>query len=577
MKNSIFVKIFLNFFFIIFLLAALVFAFSFNTIKKHYIGTLISDLKHLAITLSPDVLPFIEKGDFNKLDRFVKSLGKKIDTRITIIAADGTVLADSKKNPSLMENHRNRPEIIETNKKGFGSSIRFSTTMKKEMLYVVIPLKNQNKTVAYVRVSLYLRDINKLLGNLKQRLFVIVLIISFFALIFAFLVSRNLSKPIIELAKETRKVSMGNFNVNVDLERKDEIGLLAKSFVEMTKKLKELFDNIKFKQEELSNIISSLSESLLVLDNKGKILLVNKSFEFIFGENQVGKNIYEVLRNHSFLKLIEEARGAGSVYGEIEIKGKFFFCSISFVKKKMEFVVILRDITEFKKLEKIKKDFVINASHELRTPLTAIKGYIETLEEEVSEDGKLFLEVVKNNTERLINIINDLLILAEIEEKGIIEDLFEVDLKILLQNVLFLFKQKAEKKGLKLLFNPDGNEKALIYGDAFKLEQLFVNLVDNAVKYTDKGEIKISLEKQVNGFLVKVADTGIGIPPSSIERIFERFYVVDKSRSKKMGGTGLGLSIVKHIVLLHNGTINVKSSKKNGTVFEVFLPFNTEN
>ncbi len=577
MKNSIFVKIFLNFFFIIVLLAALVFAFSFNIIKKHYIEILISDLKHLGITLSIDILPFVENGDFNKLDRFVKSLGKKIDTRITIIAVDGTVLADSKKNPSLLENHRNRPEIIEAKEKGFGSSIRFSTTMKKEMLYVVIPLKNQNKTVAYIRVSLYLRDINKLLGNLKQRLFIILLIISFFALIFAFLVSKNLSKPIIELAKETRKVSIGNFNVNVDLERKDEIGLLAKSFVEMTKKLKELFDNIKFKQEELSNIISSLSESLLVLDDNGKILLVNKSFEFIFGENQVGKNIYEVLRNHSFLKLIEEAKSAGSVYGEIEIKEKFFFCSISFVKKKMEFVVILRDITEFKKLEKIKKDFVINASHELRTPLTAIKGYIETLEEEVSEDGKLFLEVVKNNTERLINIINDLLILAEIEEKGIKKDFFEVDLKILLQNVVFLFKQKAEKKGLKLLFDPDGNEKALIYGDAFKLEQLFVNLVDNAVKYTDKGEIKISLEKQVNGFLVKVADTGIGIPPSSIERIFERFYVVDKSRSKKMGGTGLGLSIVKHIVLLHNGTINVKSSEKNGTVFEVFLPFNTEN
>ncbi len=571
MKDSIFLKIFLNFFIIILLLALFVFAFSFRVVKNHYIKTLVSDLKNLAITLSPEVLSFVEKERFKSLDDFVKRLGSETDTRITIVSVKGRVFADSKKDPALMENHRNRPEIIDALKNGFGYSIRFSKTVKKEMLYVAIPLKKSGKVIAFVRVSLFLRDINRLLDKLKGRLLFIVVAISLLALIFAFLVSKNLSKPIVELAKETEKIAEGNFNVKIDIKRDDEIGLLGKNFVEMAEKLKVLFNDLKLKQQELSNIISSLSEAIVVLDIEDCILFFNKAFRTFFGNVRKGDKIYQYIRSHTFLNLIDEAKKGSTTLKEIVIKGKPFLCSIAIVDENREYIVVLRDISEFKNLEKIKKDFVSNASHELRTPLTAIKGYLETLEDEVSEQGRTFLDIVRRNTDRLTNIVNDLLTLSGIEDRGI-EERVDVNLTSILKNVVFLFKQRAEEKGLSLEFKNRIESDAFIKGDPFKLEQAFINLVDNAIKYTDKGKVDVLLEKVERGFLVKVSDTGIGIPEKSIERIFERFYVVDKSRSKSMGGTGLGLSIVKHIVMLHNGDIKVNSKLQEGSSFSVFLP-----
>jgi len=566
MKRSLFFKIFFSFCLIILLLSILVFFFSFRTIKHHYINTLSLDLKNLAYTLRLKVLPLIEEKDFKRLDSLVKEIGKNIKTRITIIALDGRVLADSEKDPRLMENHNDRPEVKQAKIKGFGKSLRFSTTVKEEMLYVAIPIRSKEKFLGVLRVSLFLKDINKLLNNLKNRIFGIIIFITFLSLLGALLFSRNLSYPLKELVSASKKLADGDFSAKVSFKRKDEIGRLANSFNKMSEELKRLFDNLTLKQEELNSIISSLEEGLLVLDKEGKIILFNESLKKIVQINPEGKFWWEVLRNPEMGNLIGKAKKEERISSkELELNGKIFLCSFVFMASKEELIIVLHDITEFKKLEKIKKDFVVNVSHELRTPLTAIKGYVETLEEETKGDAKHYLDIIKRHTERLINIVNDLLLLSELEEKGLTQIKENVNLEEIAKNICKIFEQKAKEKGLKLnLICEDG---PVIRGDPFKLEQMFINLIDNAIKYTEEGEVIVSLKRVDKKVIVSVRDTGIGIPDEHLPRIFERFYVVDKSRSKKLGGTGLGLSIVKHVVLLHNGKIDVKSKVGKGTEF----------
>ena len=573
MKRSIFFKIFSMFCLIILLLSILIFIFSFRTIRTHYINTLSLDLKNLAYTLKLKVLPIIEEKDFGRLDSLTKEIGKNIKTRITIIAPSGKVLADSEKDPRFMENHNNRPEVKQAKKEGFGKSLRFSTTVKEEMLYVAIPIKSKGKFLGILRVSLFLKDINKLLNSLKLKIFGVVIFITFLSLLGATFFSKNLSRPLKELVLASKRLANGDFSAKVSFKRNDEIGILADSFNEMSKELKRLFVDLTLKQEELNSIVSSLEEGLLVLDKNGRIILYNESFKRIVKTNPEGKFWWEVMRNPEIAQLIEKAkRGKRISSEEIELNEKVFLTSFVFIPSKEELIVVLHDITEFKKLEKIKKDFVVNVSHELRTPLTAIKGYVETLEEEVEGDAKHYLEIIKKHTERLINIVGDLLLLSELEEKGLTQIKKEVNLEEIAKDVFKIFEQKAKEKGLELNLICEGTP--VIKGDPFKLEQMFINLIDNAIKYTEKGNVTVSLKQSYKKVVVKIKDTGIGIPREHLDRIFERFYVVDKSRSKKLGGTGLGLSIVKHIVLLHNGKIDVKSSPGKGTEFIITFPTN---
>ena len=410
-----------------------------------------------------------------------------------------------------------------------------------------------------------------MLNNLKNRIFEIVIFITFLSLLGALLFSKNLSYPLKELVSASKKLADGDFSAKVKFKRKDEIGKLAESFNRMFEELKQLFDNLTLKQEELNSIISFLEEGLLVLDKKGKIILFNESFKKIAQINPEAKFWWEVLRNPEMGKLIEKAKKEERASSkELELNGKVFLCSLVFIPSKEELIIVLHNITEFKKLEKIKKDFVVNVSHELRTPLTAIKGYVETLEEETKGSSKHYLEIIKRHTERLINIVSDLLLLSELEEKGLTQIKEKVNLEEIAKDAYKIFTQKAKEKNLKLSLICEN--KPVIKGDLFKLEQMFINLIDNAIKYTEKGEISILLRRTDKEIIVKVKDTGIGIPKEHLDRIFERFYVVDKSHSKKLGGTGLGLSIVKHIVFLHNGKIDVKSSHGEGTEFIITFP-----
>ena len=574
MKKTIFVKIFGGYLLVIIVTLALTFPLSFRAIRHHHINTLTGDLKNLCLTLKLNISPLLENNRIDELDTLIKKLGRQIETRITVVNLDGIVLADSEKDQAIMENHKNRLEIMQAIRDGIGTSLRYSTTMKEEMLYVAVPIEINGKVFGILRASLFLNEINTLLNNLQMTIIKIAVIIVVVLLLGAFLFSRNLSRPLKELGDASRKVAQGDFNAKVYLKNRDEIKELADSFNYMTDQMKNLFTQLSYQKEELDSIISSIKEGLCVLDKEGKITIYNESFRKIVKNDSVkGKFYWEVLRKIKFDELIKKVRGErSSIVEEIELNNKTYLCSATFCTNKEEIVATLHDITKIKDLEKTKKDFVSNVSHELRTPLTAIKGFVETLEETTNDDeNKHYLNIIKRHTDRVINIVEDLLLLSELEEESSSLEFEDVNLEGLIENILKIFDQRLREKNLVLKFKSD-KDLPLIKADPFKLEQVFINLIDNAVKYTESGEIIISLSQKDEKVVTEIQDTGICIPREHLSRIFERFYVVDKSRSRKLGGTGLGLSIVKHIVLLHNGKIDVENIPGTGTKFIITLP-----
>lgn len=573
MKRSIFIKIFSGYLLIIIALTVLVSVLSYEAIKDFYLDTLSRDLAHLGSSLRFKVISYLDEERYDEMDSFIKEFGKSINTRITVVNREGVVLADSDQDPKSMVNHRFRPEIAAAFEGEVGESLRFSNTVKEDMLYVGLPLEIGGQIAGVLRVSLYLKDINTLLMRLRNNIWIIVLLVTLLALIGAFIFTYNLSRPVKELTLASRRLAAGDFDTKVFLKNRDELKELAQSFNFMSEEIKNLFDKLSRRKEELGSIVSSIEEGLLALDKDGKIFLSNESFNRIFQSKSVeGQYYWEAVRKPEFSKLVKRVQEDKQNYSEeLDLDGRNYLCSAAFLPSGEEIVITIHDLTEIRNVERIKKDFVINVSHELRTPLTAIKGYVETLEEEVDEKAKEYLEIIKRHTDRLILIIKDLLLLAELEEKEVKMEMEKVDIKSLLENILTIFEQQLKEKKLKVELNVL-NEVPTIQGDPFSLEQMFINIIDNAVKYTKKGKIGISLKKEDKNLSIEIEDTGAGIPEEHIPRIFERFYVVDKSRSRHLGGTGLGLSIVKHIAQQHSGEVRVESTLGKGTKFTVLFP-----
>lgn len=573
MKRSIFLKVFGGYLLIILLLTLLILILSNSAIRNFHLDNLAHNLENLGSGLRFRVLSYFEEFRFEEMDSFVKEFGKEINTRITVVDKEGVVLADSDENPKTMGNHKFRPEISRALVGEVGRSLRFSDTVKEDMLYVGLPLERDGRIAGVLRVSLYLKDINILLTRLRNNIWSIVLLVTLLALIGAFIFTYNLSRPIKELTLASRRLAAGDFDTKVFLKNRDELKELAKSFNFMSEEIKNLFYKLSRRKEELGSILSSIEEGLLAIDKDGKILLSNESFNRIFQSESVeGQYYWEAVRKPEFSELVKRVQKDKKNYTEeLELDGRSYLCSAAFLPSGEEIVITLHDLTEIRNVERIKKDFVINVSHELRTPLTAIKGYVETLEEEVDEKAKEYLEIIKRHTDRLILIIKDLLLLSELEEKEVEMETEKVDIKNLIENILTIFEQKLKEKKLKVQLKVL-NKVPTIQGDPFSLEQMFINIIDNAVNYTEEGKIEISLKKEDKKLSVEIEDTGAGIPEEHIPRVFERFYVVDKSRSRSLGGTGLGLSIVKHIAQQHSGEVKVESTLGKGTKFTVLLP-----
>jgi len=575
--KKLFIRFFLSYFIIIILLSSLIFGFSYYKIKNFYIDTLKQRLRNISSTLKYKVTKYLITKNYKHLDNFIKNHGDTINTRITIIKPKGKVVADSEKNPNNMENHRFRTEIQEALKSGKGSSLRFSKTLEEEMLYYAISLKSDTKIIGVLRLSLFLEDIHNLTEKLKNQIIRLTLLFILLSLIIAIIFSRGFSKPIHKLIIASKNVSMGNFKTKVYLSPRSTLRKIADNFNIMTEKLYELFEKAKAHKTKLINIIDSIKAPIIVLDSEGKITLYNQSFLENFNHKKDIKNKYywEFIADKNFEEFIKKIKTSKkNLQTEIKIHQKVYLCSASPIYKKDELVIILHDITRLKAIETIKKDFISNVSHELKTPLTSIKGFTETIiDNEKNTENIRFLNIIKRNTERLINIVKDLLILSKAEKKHELDttEFKQVNLVKVVKDSLNIFKNKLKKKNLDLKFKTD-DSKIKINGDYYELEQVFINLIENAINYTEKGSITINLQKRLDTAVFTIEDTGIGIPEDDINRIFERFYVVDKTRSKKHEGTGLGLAIVKHIVNAHNGSINIESSLDRGTKFTIIFP-----
>ena len=401
----------------------------------------------------------------------------------------------------------------------------------------------------------------------------VIAAVAILALLLSFYFVSDITMPIAKIVAVTKKVARGDFSQRIEISHKDDTRMLLENMNYMIEHLQFLFDRLKEEKEDKENLIHSMHDGFIIIDESGVIITSNKAFNSICGENDVdGRFFWEILRDEQLNDFFREIRKTYVDDGtEINLNGKCYLCSFSYVKLKHQFIIILYDISERKRLETVKKDFIVNVSHELRTPLTAIKGFVETLADESSGENLHYLGIINRHTDRLINIVNDLLTLSELEDESIELIVDEIRLQGFFNNILMLFKASAAAKKLSLTAEVNPAELTIM-GDTFKLEQVFINLVDNAIKYTDAGGVSLKAEDDGENVRIEVSDTGIGIPENQLDRIFERFYVVDKSRSRKVGGTGLGLSIVKHIVILHGGTISIKSSPKAGSKFILSLP-----
>ncbi|NKE69994.1 two-component system histidine kinase PnpS [Candidatus Manganitrophus noduliformans] len=426
-----------------------------------------------------------------------------------------------------------------------------------------------------------------LLQMTRMRYFLLIAIgIAFFGAIFlSYLLSKRLVAPLIQMTEAAQKIARGDFRHRVRIRSGDEMEALAEALNRMAEDLQRKIQDLSDDRVKTLAILSGMVEGVLVLDDKGKIVLTNTSFEKMFGlagEPWIGRYHYERLRHHPLNALIKEVIQTGrSLSQELRLETAYrphLQVQASVTEQPPRSVVLVfHDITEIKRLERMRKDFVANVSHELRTPLAAIKGYLETLADgglENREEAREFLAILQKNTDRMANIVRDLLQLSRIESGLDPIRPARIDLREAVDKNLLLLKPLAEKKGQTLAVSIEPGLS--LSADPEKLNQVFINLLDNAIKYTpEKGTIAVTASGTGEGVAIEIRDSGIGIPREDLGRIFERFYRVDRTRSRELGGTGLGLSIVKHIVEAHGGKITVESEIGKGSRFILFLPNQT--
>jgi two-component system, OmpR family, phosphate regulon sensor histidine kinase PhoR len=520
-------------------------------------------------------------------DSFLRSLSKQIKCRLTLVNAKGKVLVDSdepQEKVSQMENHLNRPEIKAALAGSIGKAVRASSTLGKDMLYIALPLRDQGKVSGVLRLSLPL-EIARQDWFAARNSFIRGLI---FALAFAFVLGSVLAgaivKPIKKMVKVSHQFAQGDFSQRLPWYSPDELGELAVTLNAMAQEIEDKIRKIQLQGQQLEAVFNSMVEGVIVTDKSSRVISLNPAVEKIFGttvKEAQGKLFLEAIRNNEISETINNALKSGEficrelhlawpVAGIFEISASPVFDKIGV----SGCLLVLHDITGIRKLETIRRDFVANVSHELKTPLTSIKGFVETLLEGALEDkhnARQFLEIIRDHTNRLNSLINDLLELSHIESREIELEIEQVQLKDLVDKIVSGFATQLKKRSL--VFYNELPAGLIVRADNEKIEQVFTNLIDNAIKFNkENGFVRVSSKPHDGQVKIVVEDSGAGIPSKDLPRIFERFYRVDKARSRELGGTGLGLSIVKHIVELHSGKAGVESTEGIGSTFWFTLP-----
>jgi two-component system phosphate regulon sensor histidine kinase PhoR len=583
MKNRLFWKIGLLYLLMLLFVLAAVDVYVVWTLRREFLEAAFSQLEslsHLALMNPPRLLTESELQ--NWANRFGQS-----GIRVTLVDSRGKVLADSSEDPARMENHAARPEIREAFQEGTGRAIRRSPTLKRDLVYLAQRYDAEDGGPLVLRLSIPLYRLEETLYNFRSRLWGFSLLILAVAGTSSLLFYRSISSRIGRLKEFSRRVAEGDFRP-LSLDRNnDELADLASTLSQTALKLDRTIGTLTEERNQSAAILASMEEGVAVIGCDQRVIYCNSAFCRAAGVQNIsceGRPIMELIRHSDLLSFIQKAlTGGETVHGEVivgSIRTRSFAVTSAPIRSDNTTtgaVMVLHDISEIRRLERARRDFIANISHEFKTPLTAIQGFAETLLGGALEDARnrrRFLEIIREHALRLGRLTNDLLKLAQIEAGQLPREAHQVPVAQVIDPCLEIARIKAKQKRLILDAEYDGNLPPLL-GDVRSFQEILENLLDNAVRYSSPaGYIHVKAAVEGSEIVLSVADTGIGIPKVDQERIFERFYRADAARSRESGGTGLGLSIVKHLVEAHGGRIRIESEVGQGSTFYVYFPLN---
>jgi len=545
------------------------------------------DLEARARLFEAQVAAYLDPLNQEAVDALCKQVGDRAATRITVILPDGRVVGDSQEEPAGMDTHIDRAEVLDALCRGLGTSVRYSRTLDRELMYAAVPVQKGNRPLAVIRTAIPLKTMDAALRDFQIKIAIAGLVMAIFAGVVGLLVSHRITRPIEQIRKWADSIAKGSFQFRASVTGSAELEALSQSMNQMASQLRERIETILQQRNEIEAVLSSMVEGVIAVDTDERLLSMNGAAGEMFGCNPAevaGKAIQEVVRNTELQKFVRQTlTSSGPVDKVIEI----YFDGERYLNgngtalrdaegKRIGALVVLNDITGLRRLEKIRSEFVANVSHELRTPITAIKGFVETLRDggvEKAEDKNRFLKIVSKHVDRLNAIIEHLLSLSRIEQqtdkKSIV--LSHGSIWEVLKSAIEACDINARDKDIQMELACEEGITGKI--NAALLEQAVVNLLDNAIKYSEPGSVvKVKASTRDNEITVEVVDHGAGIKREHLPRLFERFYRADPGRSRDLGGTGLGLAIVKHVVQAHGGRVSAESVFGEGSTFTIYLP-----
>ena len=590
-RSGLFWKLGLTYFVLLIAVLAAVDFYAGRILRQNYIHAADERLNSLALIARSNPPNF---ADGTALASWAAGMSRS-GARVTIIASDGRVLADSAHDIETMENHSNRPEFRQAMSSGEGESVRHSHTLDRDLVYWAMRFDRPSDSPVVIRFATPLAEINSALAEVRRKLWEVSLVILLLAIGISAVFSRRFAKRVGQLKEFSERVAVGDFRPLIEEFSTDELGDLARALNDTASRLNTTMRSLSDERNRSAAILRSMMEAIAVIDADEQITFFNDAFASLWNldnRSHVTGPAVSVIRHPDVLRLMRSALAGQEARGELSlgaaqprhfsVTGATIFASsdksVGSEKhsKTAGAVVVLHEITEIRRLEQVRKDFVANVSHELRTPLTAIQGFAETLLHgglEDQENNRHFIDIIRNHASRLARLTDDLLELSKIEAGKLPMHLQSVNASDLIAPVIELAQNIALKKGVSLNFISLPDTFPTFQGDVGLLREVLRNLLDNAIQYTGpNGRIEVSAECNGSSVIFTVADTGIGIPKAEHNRIFERFYRVDAARSREAGGTGLGLAIAKHIAEAHGGQIWVESEIGSGSKFHFSIP-----
>jgi two-component system phosphate regulon sensor histidine kinase PhoR len=558
-----------------------------SEIRRLYFDEITDALEIRARLILRRVADPLAAGDGATIDSLCKELGQLSQTRITVVDREGRILGDSDQDPAVMENHAQRPEIMQALAGTVGTEIRFSNTLQTTMIYVAVPADTDGAIIGAVRTANPFTAAESALAALYRKLLLNGLIITVVATLLSLFLFRRITRPLAQLQQGATAFADGRLASRLAVTNIEEIAVLAESLNLMAGNLASRIHLIEQQRNELEAILASMSEGVIALDANENVVTLNQTAATLLEIDPTGAQghpIHEVARFATLHDFIGRAlAGDRPVEQEIVLTGepnRYLHAHGSGLLdaegRRVGVVVVINDITRLKRLENVRRDFVANVSHELKTPITAIAGAAETLLDgggEKPDDNRKFLEMIIRHTARLNSLVEDLMSLARLENEteGGKTRLSSGDVAAVVESSVLTCRQIAQTREVIIEVAADKNLMAQI--NPVQLEHALINLIDNATKYSAPGStIYMAATASDNEIIVSVQDHGCGIKSVHLPRLFERFYRVDAARSRHQGGTGLGLAIVKHVVQAHNGRVEVKSTLGSGSTFSIYLP-----